>query len=83
MISLFYLQRSSKFPHAKYFCRLCDYHCDSIEISRTHAKDARHKRRREVGNFNFNIVVILSVIVDKKVKLGNPNFSANEIKCVL
>ncbi|WAR24855.1 TUT7-like protein [Mya arenaria] len=40
--------KSLKFAHAKYFCRLCDYHCDNVPLCRQHAQDARHRRRKEI-----------------------------------
>ncbi|XP_052775836.1 terminal uridylyltransferase 4-like [Mya arenaria] len=41
-------KKSLKFAHAKYFCRLCDYHCDNVPLCRQHAQDARHRRRKEI-----------------------------------
>ncbi|KAH3697170.1 hypothetical protein DPMN_084659, partial [Dreissena polymorpha] len=41
-------KKSTKFPKAMYFCRLCDYHCDSVALSRQHCQDARHRRRNEI-----------------------------------
>ena len=37
-------QKSQKFPQALYYCRICDYHCDSLAICVTHIKDVRHNR---------------------------------------
>ncbi len=37
-------QRSQKFPKAQYYCRLCDYHCDTLTICISHIKDDRHSR---------------------------------------
>ncbi|KAL3870042.1 hypothetical protein ACJMK2_042659 [Sinanodonta woodiana] len=41
-------KKSDKFPGARYFCRLCEYHCDSVAICMKHVKDDRHKRKREI-----------------------------------
>ena len=40
----FCFQKSQKFPQALYYCRLCDYHCDSFAICITHIDDVRHNR---------------------------------------
>ncbi len=37
-------QRSPRFPKAQYYCRLCDYHCDTLNICISHIKDLRHSR---------------------------------------
>ncbi len=37
-------KRSTKFPKAQYYCRLCDYHCDTLTICISHIKDERHGR---------------------------------------
>lgn len=37
-------KRSGKFPRAQYFCHLCEYHCDTIEICISHIEDTRHSR---------------------------------------
>ena len=41
---LHFLQRTAKFPRAQYFCHLCEYHCDTIEICISHIEDTRHSR---------------------------------------
>ena len=41
---LLLLQRTTKFPRAQYFCHLCEYHCDTIEICISHIEDTRHSR---------------------------------------
>jgi hypothetical protein len=41
-------KRSLKFPMAKYFCRLCEYHCDTVAICRKHMKDTRHLRLKVI-----------------------------------
>ncbi|XP_053395690.1 terminal uridylyltransferase 7-like [Mercenaria mercenaria] len=41
-------KKSAKFTNAKYFCRLCEYHCDNIQTCRQHANDKRHRRRKEI-----------------------------------
>ena len=45
--NLSFLQRSLKFPKARFFCRLCEYHCDTVEICRRHVRDARHMRLKQ------------------------------------
>ncbi|XP_059090184.1 terminal uridylyltransferase 7-like [Tigriopus californicus] len=37
-------KRSAKFPKAQFYCRLCDYHCDTLTICISHIKDTRHSR---------------------------------------
>ena len=39
-----FFQRSTKFSRAQYFCHLCEYHCDTIEICISHIEDTRHSR---------------------------------------
>ena len=41
-------QRSTKFPLARFYCRLCDYHCDTVIICRRHVQDTRHLRLKTV-----------------------------------
>jgi len=36
--------KSTKFPRAKWFCRLCEYHCDNLAKCREHFIDTRHSR---------------------------------------
>jgi len=36
--------KSSKFPRARWFCRLCEYHCDNLGKCREHYLDTRHSR---------------------------------------
>lgn len=36
------MQRSMKFSRAQYFCHLCEYHCDTIEICLSHIDEPRH-----------------------------------------
>jgi terminal uridylyltransferase len=36
--------KSSKFPRARWFCRLCEYHCDNLVKCREHYLDTRHSR---------------------------------------
>eukprot|EP00092_Neocalanus_flemingeri_P032761 GFUD01035632.1.p1 GENE.GFUD01035632.1~~GFUD01035632.1.p1 ORF type:complete len:1660 (-),score=542.26 GFUD01035632.1:232-5211(-) len=36
--------KSSKFPRARWFCRLCEYHCDNLAKCREHYMDTRHSR---------------------------------------
>nr|XP_045624823.1 uncharacterized protein LOC123774531 [Procambarus clarkii] len=40
-------KKSIRFPKAKYFCRLCDYHCDSLVVCRRHISDTRHRKLKE------------------------------------
>lgn len=44
-------KKSLRFPKAKFFCRLCDYHMDAVVDCQKHCKDNRHRRRNEVSNF--------------------------------
>ena len=55
---LFLLQRSTKFPRAQYFCHLCEYHCDTIEICINHIKDTRHSmlaKKQELDTTLFHL----------------------------
>ena len=36
--------KSAKFPRARWFCRLCEYHCDNLVKCREHYTDTRHSR---------------------------------------
>jgi len=36
--------KSTKFPRAKWFCRLCEYHCDNLTKCKEHFLDTRHSR---------------------------------------
>ena len=38
-------QRSTKFPKAKWLCKLCDYHCDNLAKCKEHFLDTRHSRQ--------------------------------------
>ncbi|CAL4180474.1 unnamed protein product, partial [Meganyctiphanes norvegica] len=40
-------KRSIRFPKARYFCRLCDYHCDSMAVCRRHMADNRHQKLKD------------------------------------
>ncbi len=31
-------KKSTKFPKAQFYCRLCDYHCDTLTVCITHIK---------------------------------------------
>ena len=37
-------QKNQKFPRAKWFCRLCEYHCDNIGKCLEHVSEPRHSR---------------------------------------
>ncbi|XP_041359697.1 terminal uridylyltransferase 4-like isoform X2 [Gigantopelta aegis] len=41
-------KKSLKFPRARFFCRLCDYHLDRVVDYQRHVSEARHMRRKEV-----------------------------------
>lgn len=51
-------KKSLRFPKAKFFCRLCDYHMDAVVDCQKHCKDNRHRRRNEVSNFERKLKVI-------------------------
>ena len=40
----FIRQKSQKFPQALYYCRICDYHCDTLTICISHIEDVRHSK---------------------------------------
>ncbi|XP_062573267.1 terminal uridylyltransferase 4-like isoform X2 [Saccostrea cucullata] len=48
-------KKSLRFPRARYFCRLCDYHMDAVEDCKKHCRDSRHKRRNEVSKFETKL----------------------------
>ncbi|XP_061196234.1 terminal uridylyltransferase 4-like isoform X2 [Saccostrea echinata] len=48
-------KKSVRFPRARYFCRLCDYHMDAVEDCKKHCRDSRHKRRNEVSKFETKL----------------------------
>ena len=51
-------QRSTKFPRAQYYCHLCEYHCDTIEICINHIKDTRHSmlaKKQELDTTLFHL----------------------------
>ena len=53
-----FFQRSTKFPRAQYFCHLCEYHCDTIEICINHIKDTRHSmlaKKQELDTTLFHL----------------------------
>ena len=52
----FHFQRSQKFPHAQYYCRLCDYHCDTLTICISHIKDQRHSRLARMQGCNLGTI---------------------------
>nr|XP_039258608.1 terminal uridylyltransferase 4-like [Styela clava] len=37
-------KKSATFPDAKYFCRLCSHHLNTIQLAHKHIKDKRHKK---------------------------------------
>jgi len=43
-------KKAIRFPNAKFFCRLCDYHLDAAEDCEKHMKDTRHIRRKEIAD---------------------------------
>ncbi|CAH1242765.1 ZCCHC11 [Branchiostoma lanceolatum] len=42
-------KRSAAFPSAKYFCRLCQYHCDTPAVCHRHIKESKSHRVRIQG----------------------------------
>lgn len=48
-------KKSLKFPKAKYFCRLCDYHCDSLAVCRKHIMDNRHRKLKETKDIDTSL----------------------------
>ncbi|XP_033120822.1 terminal uridylyltransferase 4-like [Anneissia japonica] len=56
-------KKNPKFPNAKFFCRLCQYHCDNIPACNKHINDQKH------------VKVFKSMKVDeaiKKLKQASP-----------
>ena len=58
--------KSAKFPRARWFCRLCEYHCDNLVKCREHYTDTRHSRlarSKEVPHariiINIDAVIII------------------------
>ncbi|KAG0710685.1 Terminal uridylyltransferase 4 [Chionoecetes opilio] len=48
-------KKSLRFPKAKYFCRLCDYHCDSLVVCKRHITDTRHRRLKEARDLETTL----------------------------
>ncbi|KAK7072353.1 Terminal uridylyltransferase 4 [Halocaridina rubra] len=48
-------KKSLKFPKAKFFCRLCDYHCDSLLVCGRHVMDSRHRKLKEAKNVDTSL----------------------------
>lgn len=64
IIKTIFSQKSLRFPKAKFFCRLCDYHMDAVVDCQKHCKDNRHRRRNEVRVINiceyiYNLLVYI------------------------
>jgi len=77
---LYLFQKSTKIPAAKYFCRLCDYHCMSVEHCHRHIKDQRHVRLlsvswrflccyKLVGLLNIGIVTALKPVQQQLLEI--------------
>jgi len=49
ILFFFLLQKPARFPRARFFCRVCDYHMDTVDDVRRHGKDHRHQRRVDVS----------------------------------
>ena len=63
--------KSTKFPRARWFCRLCEYHCDNLVKCREHYTDTRHSRlarSKEVPHdksspfIGINIICLLKIL---------------------
>ncbi|XP_071539111.1 terminal uridylyltransferase 7-like isoform X2 [Panulirus ornatus] len=67
-------KKSIRFPKAKYFCRLCDYHCDSLLVCRRHISDARHRKLKEAKDVETTLKNVPSATdahiaaIDKLIK---------------
>ncbi|KAK4314793.1 hypothetical protein Pmani_013939 [Petrolisthes manimaculis] len=48
-------KKSLKFPKAKYFCRLCDYHCDSLVVCKRHVSETRHRKLKEAKDLETTL----------------------------
>jgi len=48
-------QRSPKFQRAKWFCHLCEYHCDNLVKCFEHYKDTRHSRLTRLKEFDTTL----------------------------
>ncbi|XP_072172612.1 terminal uridylyltransferase 7-like [Diadema setosum] len=51
-------KKSIKFPRAQYYCRLCNYHIDTVPLCWTHIDQSRHNRlakAKESENFFKNL----------------------------
>lgn len=46
--------KSAKFPRARWFCRLCEYHCDNLVKCREHYTDTRHSRLARSKEVSIN-----------------------------
>ncbi|XP_025109953.1 terminal uridylyltransferase 7-like isoform X2 [Pomacea canaliculata] len=43
-------KRNLSFPNARFFCRLCEYHLDTIEDCEKHLGENRHERKKEAAD---------------------------------
>ncbi|XP_012937713.1 terminal uridylyltransferase 4, partial [Aplysia californica] len=60
-------KKNARFPKAKFFCRLCDYHLDTAEDCEKHMKDNRHCRRKEIGEVDA-ILRLMPAPSEKQVR---------------
>ena len=62
--------KSAKFPRARWFCRLCEYHCDNLVKCREHYTDTRHSRlarSKEVPLARSTSFVEINIIVNNGI----------------
>ncbi|XP_033636664.1 terminal uridylyltransferase 4-like [Asterias rubens] len=55
-------KKSPRFPHAKFYCRLCNYHLDNLTLCKKHWKEPRHSKLEESKSYQWEI---------KKIKAPN------------
>jgi hypothetical protein len=67
VVLCFYDDQKSQKQDARFFCRLCDYHCNSLQYCEMHVMENRHKRLKAVSSFLF---VILFAICNYGFKFG-------------
>jgi len=48
-------EKSTKFVRAKWFCHLCEYHCDNLSKCYEHYTDTRHSRLTRLKEIDFTL----------------------------
>uniref|UniRef100_A0A1I8GYL1 RNA uridylyltransferase n=3 Tax=Macrostomum lignano TaxID=282301 RepID=A0A1I8GYL1_9PLAT len=62
---------SDRFPRAKYHCRACDYHCDSLPKCWQHARDQRHRVKSDATRLGRLASLLPEPTPDHAAALGD------------